>query len=170
MAKRASNPYPCLKALESGRIAYEFITDQKVRYRAYFSDYGYMFGSDTLDCQFYSFDLVVLGGVRPPKFTAVDLRIADTVRDCFEAIFQFLENVVIAVYDSSDKSELARRRKFDGWFKDADFDQIEKIDFDVEGEDYNLLSSVFIYRSLPNREAVLERYQLIMEGGNIPLD
>lgn len=170
MANRTPNPYPCHKSYESDRISYEFHTDQQIRYRAYFSDYGYMFGTHTLDCQFYSFDLVVVGEIRPPKFTAVDHRIADTVRGCFAEIFQSLANVVIAVYDSSDQAEAARKRKFNTWFNDADLSHIEKVDFEVDGEDYSLLTSVFIYIDLPCKEEVLDRYQQILEGGNIPLD
>ncbi|MEZ0610854.1 DUF6169 family protein [Fibrella sp. WM1] len=170
MASRTPNPYPCTKEEEAGRISYAFVTDQHVHYRAYFSDYSYMFGSHTFLCQFYSFDLVVVGELRPPKFTQVDQRIADTVVNCFSAIFQAIDNVVITVYDSSDQAELARKRKFTKWFNDADVADIEKVDFEVADESYTLLSSVFLHTSLPDKDAILDRYQLILEGGNIPLD
>lgn len=170
MPNRTPNPYPCFKEDEPGRIAYEFVTDQQIHYRAYFSDYSYMFGSHTFFCQFYSFDLVMIGGLRPPKFTQVDRRIADTVINCFIEIFQTIDNVVITVYDSSDHAELARKRKFNQWFNEAEILDIEKVDFEVADETYTLLSSVFLHTSLPDKAAILDRYQLILEGGNIPLD
>ncbi len=171
MTRKAPNPYRCHKDYETDRIFYEFQTDQNIRYRAYFSDYGYMFGTHTLNCRFYSFDLVVIGALRPPRFTPVDNRIADTVRGCFAEIFQSLDNVIIAAYDSTDKGEFARQRKFNAWFNEADdaFNHIEKVDFNVATEDYTLLTSVFLYTDLPEKEEVLATYQLILEGGNIPL-
>lgn len=170
MTKKEVVPYHCRRESESKRIVYEFETDQKVRYMAYFSDYSYMFGAYSFGCEFYSFDLIVLDGVRPPKFTVTDPRIAETVRHCFVDIFQSLTNVVIAVYDSSDKNEQARRRKFNRWFNEATIDSIEKVDFEVDAEDYVLLSSVFLSSTLLHKEAVLDRYQQILENGNIPLD
>lgn len=170
MTEKVSNPYPFVKSHEGDRILYDFETERKVRYVAYFSDYGYMFGSHDLNCNFLSFDLSVVGSLRPPKGTPIDPRIADTVRIIFTEIFNEVENVVIAVYDSSDQSESARRRKFDQWFTDGSLDYVEKIDFEVPGEDYTLLSSVFLHVDLPNKEVVLDRYALVLEGGNIPLD
>lgn len=170
MTEKASNPYPFVKSYEGDKILYDFETERKVRYVAYFSDYGYMFGNHDLDCNFFSFDLIVVGSLRPPKGTPPDPRIADTVRTIFIEIFQEIDNVVIAVYDSSDQSELARRRKFDQWFMGGGLDYVEKVDFEIPGEYYTLLSSVFLHTDLPNKEAVLNRYTLILEGGNIPLE
>jgi hypothetical protein len=170
MTPKASNPYPFVKSYEGDRIFYEFETERKVRYIAYFADYGYMFGTHDLGCNIRSFDLVVVGSLRPPKGTPSDPRIADTVRLIFDEIFEEIENVIVAVYDSTDQAELARRRKFDRWFTESAQNHIEKIDFEVPGEDYLLVSSVFLHISLPNKEAVLDRYALVLEGGNIPLD
>ena len=170
MTEKASNPYPFVKSYEGDRILYDFETERKVRYVAYFSDYGYMFGTHHLDCHFLSFDITVVGSLRPPKGTPPDPRIADTVRTIFTEIFQEIDNVVIAVYDSSDQSELARRRKFDQWFTKGKLDYIEKIDFEVPSEYYTLISSVFLHTDIPNKEEILDHYALVLEGGNIPLD
>lgn len=170
MTQKAFDPYPFVKSYEGDRILYDFMTDRKVRYVAYFSDYGYMFGTHDLGCNFLSFDLTVVGSLRPPKGTPSDPRIADTVRLIFEETFEEVENVVIAVYDSTDQGELARRRKFDQWFTQGASNHIEKVDFEVPGDDYDLISSVFLHIQLPNKEAVLDRYALVLAGGNIPLD
>jgi hypothetical protein len=129
-----------------------------------------MFGTPALNCSFYSFDLVVVGAISPPKFTKADARIADTVVACFAEIFKEVDNVVIAVYDSSDRAESARQRKFNAWFTNAGIDYVEKVDFELTDEHYSLLSSVFLHIDLPDKEAILNRYQLVLEGGNIPLD
>lgn len=170
MTQNDSNPYPFVKNYEGSRIFYDFETERKVRYRAYFSDYGYMFGTHDLGCTILSFDLVVVGSLRPPRGTPSDSRLADTVRTVFLEIFEEVDNVVIAVYDSSDQGELARRRKFDRWFTQGGIDYIEKVDFEMPSDDYALVSSIFLHTSLPNKEAVLDRYTLVLEGGNIPLD
>lgn len=170
MIEKPSNPYPYVKSDEGDRIFYDFETDHAVRYRAYFSDYDYMFGTHELDCRILSFDLMVVGALRPPRATPTDSRIADTVRLIFTEIFETLENVIIAVYDSTDQGESARRRKFDSWFRAGDLDYIEKVDFEIPTEDYLLISSVFLHTAIPNKEAILDRYTLILEGGNIPLD
>lgn len=116
MTEKASNPYPFVKTSEGDKILYDFVTEREVRYVAYFSDYEYMFGTHDLGCNFLSFDLTVVGSLRPPRGTPPDPRIADTVRLIFEQTFEQIQNVVIAVYDSTDQGELARRRKFDQWF------------------------------------------------------
>lgn len=170
MTQNDFNPYPFVKIHEEGRTFYDFETDHEVRYRAYFSDYNYMFGTHDLGCNILSFDLVVVGALRPPRGTPTDDRLADTVRTVFIKIFEEVENVVIAVYDSSDQGELARRRKFGQWFNESDTDYIEKVDFEMPGDDYALVSSIFLHTALLNKEAVLDRYTLVLEGGNIPLD
>lgn len=169
MIRRAQNPYVCRKEYEENRFFYEFETDQKVRYRAYFSDYSYMFGTHELECNLYSFDLDVVGSNRPPKYTAVDYRIADTVCWCFIEVFQSISNVIVAVYDSTDKGEYARKRKFESWFNGAGINYIERVDFELN-EDYNLLSAIYIHVDLMIKEEVINRYQMVLENGNIPLD
>nr|WP_293833414.1 DUF6169 family protein [uncultured Arsenicibacter sp.] len=170
MIKSLPKPYPFHKQEEAGRIIYAFETDHHVHYRAYFSDYSYMFGSSVFSCRFLSFDLVLVGEIAPPKNTPTDYRIRDTIIACFKEIFQIFDNVVIAVYDSADKKERMRQRKFHAWFISAGIEYIEKIDFELEGEDYTLVSSVFLHTDLFEKEAVLELYQQVLEGGNMPLE
>lgn len=166
------NPYPfvVLEEAEASRIAYQFTTDHQVTYQAVFSDYDYMFGTHDLGCQLYTFDLIVIGSLLPPPGTPVDSRIGDTVSYFFRRIFERIDNVVIAVYDSSDQHERQRARRFASWANKARIDYVERVDFDVDLEDYPLLATLFHHVDLPNRDAVLERYELVLAGGNIPLD
>jgi hypothetical protein len=170
MTNQAFNPYPFVKTNEGDKIFYEFETDREVRYRAYFSAHDYMFGTHDLGCQFFSFDLLVVGSLRPPRGTPSDPRIAQTVQVFFGDIFARVDNVVIAVYDSSDQLQFARQRKFNSWFDGADTAYIERVDYEISTEDYTLLSSLFVRVDLPTKEAVLDLYGLVLEGGNIPLD
>ncbi len=84
-----------------------------------------MFGTHDLGCQLYMFDLIVIGSLLPPPGTPIDPRIGDTVSYFFRRVFERIDNVVIAVYDSSDQHERQRARRFSSWANKARIDYVE---------------------------------------------
>lgn len=170
MPSSSYDPYPFIELEPGGNIAYQFTTDHGVTYQAIFSNYDFMFGTHDLGCRLYAFDLNVVGALRPPKRTPTDHRIGDTVRYFFLRMFEQVDNVVIAVYDSSDQHERQRARKFDSWANKADFSLVARVDYDVEMEHYSLITSLFHHVDLPNVAAVLDRYEQVLANDNLPLD
>jgi hypothetical protein len=107
-----SSPY---QLQENDEFSYEFITDQKIRYKVYFLDYSYMFSDyPNIDSPFYSFNIDAIEG--NPDNSSGDERVGLTILEIMKAFFDKIENVAIYVCDSMDERQFARKRKFDHWF------------------------------------------------------
>lgn len=106
------SPY---QLLENDEYSYEFLTDQKIKYKIYFLDYSYMFAEyEQITSPVYSFNIDVIDG--DPDNSISDDRIGETIQVVFNLFFARIENVAVYVCDSLDERQLARKRKFDFWF------------------------------------------------------
>lgn len=107
------NPY---LLQENDPYAYEFVTDQGIRYAIYFLDYSYMFDEyPAIARNIFTFNIDIISGAVGEAIA--DDRIAYTVFEVFQRFFQQIENVAVYVCDSLDERHLARKRKFDLWFR-----------------------------------------------------
>lgn len=162
-------PYSCERQNTSTGTNFFFDTDWGVRYVAHFFNYGYLFGSVQLGCQFYSFDLFPIGMYKPPKGTPEDLRIAATIQHLFAGWFEQISNVVIAVYEDSDGYQRARRRKFESWFESSGVDYIEKHDFDFAEEDGTRLASLFIHTDFDRKQQAIDNFVYAIVNGHVSI-
>lgn len=159
------NPYKYKKEANPQGALLFFETDYGVKYVAQFYSYGYLFGSQQLGCQFYSFDLVPIGAHKPPKGTPTDLRISDTVRAMFIDWLDQKTNIIVAIYEDCDSSQAARRKKFGKWFEDSGIEYIEKHDIDFKDR----LTSLFIHVDFGNKDAAMENFIYAVENEHVIL-
>ncbi|QDK78788.1 hypothetical protein EXU85_09290 [Spirosoma sp. KCTC 42546] len=163
------NPYSCTREDTPTGTDFFFTTDWEVRYVAHFSSYGYLFGADQIGCQFYSFDLFPVGMYKPPKGTPEDLRIAATVQYLFATWFEQMSNIIIAVYEDSDRLQHARRKKFESWFEDSGVDYIEKHDFEFTEEEGTRLASLFIHMDFVAKEQAITNFISAIVNGHVSI-
>ncbi len=157
-----SSPY---QLVDSDNYSYSFITDNGIKYSIYFLDYSYMFSDydPSLSENIYTFNIDVIEGDAekiPP-----DTRIAATVLEVCNLFFENLRNVLIYVCDSVDKRQLARKRKFDTWFREFDNEHLHKEDGITEiDEDTFIYNSLIIHKSNDNFENIIIAFQKLNES------
>lgn len=106
------SPY---QLLENDEYSYEFLTEQRIRYKIYFLDHSFMFADyPHITCPVYSFNIDAIE--ENPDKTISDERIGLTIAGVFNLFFTKIENVAVYVCDSLDDRQFARKRKFDRWF------------------------------------------------------
>jgi hypothetical protein len=107
-----SSPY---QLLQNDEYSFEFITEQGIKYKIYFLDYGYMFADyPQITCPVYSFNIDAIEG--EPGHAPGDERVGATVSEVMNLFFRKIDNVTVYVCDSMDERQYARKRKFDLWF------------------------------------------------------
>jgi hypothetical protein len=79
-------------------------------------DFGYLFEEfPQINCPVFSFNIeAVKGNI---ELGSKDDRIAATISYILNSFFEKAENVAVYVCDPTDERHLARKRKFDIWFK-----------------------------------------------------
>lgn len=79
--------------------------------------------------------------------------------------FFFLHERVILFCDDSDSKELARKRKFDGWYARLGETLFEKYDLPtVSAGPERYFTSVFYRRDNPHRFAIVAAFERLVEG------
>ncbi|WP_155990083.1 DUF6169 family protein [Terrimonas ferruginea] len=95
---------------------FEFTTKLGVRYKTYFLDYNTLFEHyPHIVCRAYSFGLEVLEG--NPASSPPDPKVGATIAEVIRLFLTEAENVIVYVCDNLDNKQLARKRKFDNWFR-----------------------------------------------------
>ena len=104
---------------------------------------------------------------RAGKRTPSDPRIAATVADVFKVFLARNERVIVYICDSSDRRQVARARKFDGWFeyyRGLDYIKIDRNLFDPTGEIY--LTSLVMRHDNPDKVRLFEAFDRLTSGQN----
>lgn len=147
---------------------YIFETVNKVNYEIKFKPFFYLFDSDSIYSNYtFEFGMGVLSNSLsklPPPDALIPITIATIFLDFFERVTQPL---VIYICDSSDSKQLARQRKFNGWFhefKRPDFCKIEGNLLDKNGE--SIPSSLVLKFSNPYFMQIIEEFKMIIEGNS----
>ena len=130
---------------------YVFQTDLGLEYIVYFSDYSYLFPSESsIYSNIYAFDIAEITGNADDSLH--DSRIGDTVTEILTLFFQDIDNVIIFVCDSLDGRQQARMRKFSIWFSKANISNIEKYDYSANTDDCEILNSLLINSKNPEKK------------------
>jgi hypothetical protein len=157
MSTLSSTPYP-LK--ETSPYVYEFTSDSGIRYIVYFLDYSFMLPeTDQFTEAIYTFNIEILGNA--PAQLPQDNRISTTVATVLRLFFEKIQNVAVYVCDSTDKRQMARKRKFDAWFRKYNDGNIIKEDGIVQIEGITILNAILIHKKHPNLQKVLVAYKKI---------
>ncbi|GAB6983013.1 DUF6169 family protein [Prevotella dentasini] len=110
--------------------AYEFTTDDGILYIITFLDYSDVIGTEY---PVYAFGIERF----PPHGKCKSSNaVRNTILNILERFFQRNDNAMVAIYDSSDKRQMCRKRLFDKWFSEFDDGTLSKLDgsFDIDGE------------------------------------
>lgn len=132
-------------------LTYYFVNKDGIKYLAYFADISQYYP------QFpntYSFSFEP----ETPKKHAVDNRISATIVEMLRRFFEKEENAMIMVCDSVDGKEEKRRKIFDHWYKKHADDSILKYDASAPLEEYRLFISIYLKKSNPNRELLIQSF------------
>lgn len=147
--------------------AYYFTTDFGLAYEVLFERSGYIFPEHP-DLDPTVFELVIKLIVNNTgRRTPPDAKIAATIADIFKAFLAQNERIVIYICDSSDLRQIARARKFDGWYeyyRGIDFIKINRNILDPSGEIY--LTALIIRHDNPNRVRIFEAFDRLTSGQN----
>jgi len=150
---------------ETDELSYEFVTDQEVKYKIYFLDYGSVFNEYlSYNNSIYTFNIDIIE--TNAEFIVTDERIGLTVVQVLKLFFAKIENVIIYVCDSIDDRQLARKRKFDFWFWKYSDGTIIKEDGIAVIEDVEILSSLLINKSNPHVKEVILAFKELNEKAN----
>ena len=157
-------PYPIVID-EDDNTTYAFETDYQLIYEVRFKNTGYVFaGYPELESN--TFELIIqlvlnnTGNRTPP-----DTRIAATIADVVKLFLTRAERIVIYICDSSDWRQVARARKFDGWFeyyRGIDFIKINRNIIDPAGEIY--LTALIMRHDNPLKVNIFEAFDRLTSG------
>ncbi len=115
-----------------------------------FADYAY------ITCPIYTFNIDAIDG--DPTTTAEDARIKLTVLEVFKLFFSRVANVAIYVCDSLDERHLARKRKFDAWFKGFNDDTILKEDGVATVEGVAIYNALLVHKQNKELAAIVAAF------------
>jgi len=121
-------PYDFRKADDA---TYYFETDNGLKYRAYFIEFPSTF------YKLYSFSFEKEEGNAP-----YDPRVQDTIITVLADFFDAENYILGYTCDVTDGREMARKRLFDRWFKQANDNSLRKIDFQTD----NIYVSLIVNR------------------------
>ena len=144
---------------------YAFETVYQLTYEVRFKNTGYIF-TGYPDIEPDTFELIIrLVANATGKRTPPDPCIAATIAGIFKVFLARNERVVIYICDSSDRRQVARARKFDGWYeyyKGVDFIKIDRNILDPSGDIY--LTSLVMRYDNPNKVRIFEAYDHLISG------
>ena len=135
---------------------YSFKTESGIEYFAYFldlSDYGpdlYTFNFEKID------DRDSVGSVKKPGRDVLD-----TICQILSDFFQKQTNAMLLVCDSTDGRAEGRRRLFSCKFESVNDGTFEKIDRNGRTEYYSVYSSIIFRKDNPNKDRLLEAFDII---------
>lgn len=128
MDLHSRHPYDFRKAEDA---VYYFETDNGLKYKAYFIEFPSTFYN------LYSFSFDKEEGDAP-----YDQRVEDTIVAILADFFDSENYVLGYTCDVTDGREMARRRLFNRWFKQANDGSLRKIDFQTD----NIFVSLIVNR------------------------
>lgn len=144
-----------------------FTTDFELAYEVLFEPSEYIF-PEYPDLESNVFELVIKLVVnKTAKKTPPDPHIAATIAAIFKVFLTRNERVIVYICDSSDLRQVARARKFDGWFehyRGVDFIKIDRNLLDPSGEIY--LTSLIMRYDNPQKVRIFEAFDRLTSGQN----
>lgn len=150
---------------ESVQNAFYFTTEFGLAYEVLFEQSGYIFPDDP-DLDSHVFELVIKLIINTTgKRTPSDPRIAATIAEIFNAFLARNERIIVYICDSSDLRQVARARKFDGWYeyyRGIDFIKINRNIVDPSGEIY--LTALIIRHDNPNKVRIFDAFDRLTSG------
>lgn len=147
---------------EHDEYSFEFLTEQGVRYIIYFLDYSAMFADyPVLAGHVYMFNIDVLEG--NPDQGISDDRIGVTVLEVFRAFFRRDQNVAVYVCDTTDNRQIARKRKFDGWFWRYNDGTLIKEDDVAVIDDVEIYNSMILHKRNEHLAEIILAYKELNE-------
>jgi Family of unknown function (DUF6169) len=144
--------------------SYLFETDYSVAYEIKFKPFEYLFENEGF--KHTTFEFVIEQFSKSKEVEApLDERISKTIATIF---YDFLDNqtekVAIYVCDSSDGRQMARHRKFSGWFSYFDRGNYIKVDFILQEINERVPVSLILHRKNPYKGAIIEEFERITDG------
>ncbi|MCH4895967.1 hypothetical protein E0494_04555 [Marinilabiliaceae bacterium JC040] len=143
------NSHQYYKLSENESSEYEFTTDNKVKYKVTFMEYGgdfYHFAFDRVD-----------GYTNSTK----DEKIKNTIIYAIKTFLLKREEAIVIICESLDGKHFARFRLFNWWFNSIeDKEQYSKKDFNEYYDDtkIHVYASCFIRRNNPNKDKLLNSF------------
>lgn len=148
---------------DTNTLAFE--TDYGLVYKVRFKNSGYVFAGYP-ELEPTVFELVIrLVLNKNRNRTPPDSRIAATVAEVLRLFLTRTERVIIYICDSSDLREVARARKFDGWYeyyRGIDFIKINRNIIDSSGEVY--LTALIMRHDNPLKVRIFEAFDRLTSG------
>lgn len=113
------------------------------------------------------FEMVIEVAFAPdPDRIPADGAIFPTIAAILTHFFLAHQRVILYICDDSDSKELARKRKFDGWYARLGETLFEKYDLPtVSTGSERYFASVFYRRDNPHRFAIVAAFERLVEGG-----
>ncbi len=142
--------------------SYYFTTVNEVKYEVRFKDFFYLFHDANVYAKStYEFSIILLANHDAP----IDKDIAPTIALIFDDFFlRQTETVVVYVCDSSDGRQMARHRKFSGWFSYFDRGSYIKVDFVLAENEERIPVSLLLHRKNPYKGLIIEEFERITDG------
>ena len=141
-------PYP-IRRNDDGTIS--FTTQVGVVYTAAFLDAFYHFD----DVQgVFEFNLYPDGDVPRP-----DKRVGLMVIYILDIFFHEVDNVLLYICESLNERHFARKRKFDGWFRQYGEALFEKHDYELQIEGTHILISLILKKNNSRQQELLRAFQ-----------
>ena len=148
---------------DSGTFAFE--TDYELVYEVRFKNSGYIFAGDK-DLETNTFELIIrLVSATIGRTNPSDSRIAATIAEIVKSFMARTERVIIYICDSSDLRQVARARKFDGWYefyRGIDFIKINRNIADPSGDVY--LTALIMRHDNPFKVKIFEAFDRLTSG------
>ena len=142
------SPYNIIE-VENG---YRFETDFGAIYELTFLLYPVVNTSE--DYLIYMFNIESIKRGKASK----DDKIRLTIEYVLSIFFRENINAIIIVMDSIDNKQNARQRLFDNWYKQSNYNNVEKYEAACETDDLQLLTMLLIEKSNPFKSQILEDY------------
>jgi hypothetical protein len=151
--------------------AFEFTTENAVKYRASFSDGASYFSNyPEFRNKVRTFQFLVLEN--PHSKVPVDARVGVTISYIVTQFFeQNPDEVLFFIHDASDGKGNGRLRKFNDWFRRVGVTNLLKKDDEIIVGRFTVLVSIVLRKNHPHSLQITEAFdQLIVDASEKPED
>lgn len=146
-------------------LDYEFLTENKIRYRASFTDAsGYFPKNPEFSHQVrgFGFQIPDVHATQIPPDPRVGATISYLALQYFE---QNPEGILFFIHDSSDGKEHGRKKKFDIWYRKLSTGQLLKKDAEIPIGRFAILASILVRHDHPLLEQIIAGFDsLVMDA------
>lgn len=138
--------------------SYEFTTDDGVSYTITFIDY-----SEVMEVDFPVYSFAIERTPETKRCKNGNNAVRNTVIMILSKFFERNENVMIVIYDSSDKRQMCRKRLFDKWFEEFNDGSLYKLDghFTIDGIEN--FAMALCNNNHPNLQDVEDKFRKLLD-------